>query len=450
MKKLLRILFLTVAALSAFAAEKPGPWKTLFNGKDLTGWTDNKFGGAGETEVKDGRIVINEGVALSGIKLTATNDLPRNNYEIVVRATKLQGGDFFAGITFPVKDSYATFIPGGWGGSLVGISSIDGMDASENDSGSYMKFDQGKEYEFRLRVLEKKLQGWINGEKMIDVNIEGRRVAMRPGEIEDAVPFGLTTYSTRSAISEVKVRTIPAEVKKIVFIAGRKSHGPGEHDYEEGLKILKETIEKQQDLVVDVELHVKGWVQNENTLEDADTIVVYCDGSDHSVPNHPLLVDNRMVTLERQMKRGCGLVCLHYAVFVPSKDAGPKFLQWVGGFFDYETGSAANKWFSKIETKNYQVFPATDHPITKGMKPFEVQEEFYFKMRFPEEKKGWTPVVTFDPEKKDLQKVVGWAIERPNGGRGFGYTGGHFTKNWQREDVRGLVVNAILWTAKVR
>lgn len=445
-----RFFLLVSLCFGALAAQAPGPWRDLFNRRDLAGWADNGFGGAGETLVKDGKLIINEGVALSGIKLTATNDLPRVDYEIIVKATKLQGSDFFAGITFPYKEAHATFIPGGWGGSLVGLSSVDSMDASENETGTYMKFEQGREYTFRIRVLEKKIQVWIDHEKMIDLKVAGRTIGMRPGEIEDAVPLGLSTYSTRTAISEVKIRKIPSDVKKIVFVAGRKSHGPGEHDYGPGLKLLKEALEKNGELVLDLELHDKGWPQNEDTLEDADSIILYCDGSDHAVENHPLLKDNRLRTLERQMARGCGLVCLHYTVFVPVKTAGPQFLQWLGGYFDYETGGGERKWFSQIETKNYRVFPAANHPITAGLQPFDLTEEFYFKMRFPTEKSGWQPLLTFDPDKRDLEKVVGWSIERKDGGRGVGYTGGHFHKNWEIEPVRTLILNAILWTARLK
>lgn len=434
------------------AADQQGRWKDLFNGKDLSGWTNNNFAGSGEIEVENGKIIINEGVALSGIRYARTNELLRNNYEIQVRATKLQGSDFFAGITFPVKDSHATFICGGWGGSLIGISSIDGMDASENETSTFMKLEENTPYELRLRVTDEKIQAWINNDKMVDVKIIGRRIGMRPGEIEDAVPFGITTYQTRSAIEEVKIRPIPTGLKKILFIAGRKSHAPGEHEYEKGMKLLKEAIENHPDITaVDAEYHEKGWPMDDTTMEDADAIVLYCDGSDHDEGNHPILRGNRLNTLARQMKRGAGLVCIHYTVFVPKEKAGQMFLDWIGGYFDYESGSGEkNKWFSRIETREYKAFTASDHPITQGVSPFEIKEEFYFKMRFPETRSNWTPIVTFDPEKKDLEKVVGWAIQRPDGGRGFGYTGGHFHKNWEDPNVRKLIVNAILWTAKLK
>src|SRR3954471_9957869 len=143
MKRLV-LTFLLACSISAhsLAAEnslKPGPWKSLFNGKDLQGWEVNTFGGAGEVKVEEGKLMLGAGVALTGVR--RTTDLFKSNYEVEVQALKLDGDDFFAAITFPVKDASATFVNGGWGGSLVGISSLDGQDASENETTQFIKFE---------------------------------------------------------------------------------------------------------------------------------------------------------------------------------------------------------------------------------------------------------------------------------------------------------------------
>src|SRR5205814_1248885 len=148
---------------------KPGPWKSLFNGKDLHGWEVNTFGGAGEVKVEEGKLMLGAGVALTGVR--RTTDLFKSNYEVEVQAMKLDGDDFFAAITFPVKDASATFVNGGWGGSLVGVSSLDGQDASENETTQFMKFEKKKWYHIRIRVTDSKIQAFIDGEKMADVNI---------------------------------------------------------------------------------------------------------------------------------------------------------------------------------------------------------------------------------------------------------------------------------------
>jgi hypothetical protein len=442
MKNVILILVL----LSSAALNSAAPWKSLFNGKDLTGWQVNEFGGAGEVTVADGRIMLGMGVALTGIK--RTNDLLRTNFEVEVEAMKIQGGDFFCGLTFPVKDSHATLVVGGWGGSLVGVSSIDGMDASENEYTQYMRFEDNQWYTIRVRVTDTRIQAWIDQERMIDADIEGKRVSMRFGEIEDSAPFGIASFQTTSALRSVKIRPVPAKIPRVDFIAGRKSHGPGEHDYKKALQLLARELDRRTDFI-DTRVHFDGWPTEQAILNRSDAIVIYCDGSDHDIKNYPLLLGDRLSFLGRQMKRGAGLVCIHYSVFVPGQKGGREFLDWLGGYFDYETGEAANKWYSKIETRDYQVYPAAPaHPVLQGIEPFSTREEFYFRMRFPEDRKNITPLITFDPEKKDWEKVVAWAIERPDGGRGFAYTGGHFYKNFEDKNVQRLLLNAVLWTAK--
>ena len=420
-------------------------WKPLFNGKDLTGWRTNDFAGSGEVKVEDGKIIIGTGVALTGLK--RTNDLLKSNYEVQIEAMKMEGGDFFCGFTFPVKDSHATLIVGGWGGSLVGLSSIDGMDASENEFTQYMRFDDKKWYRIRLRVTDSKIQAWIDDERMIDADITDRKISMRAGEIEDSAPFGLATYQTTAAIREIKIRPTPARIPRIAMIAGKKSHGPGEHEYKKALESLARQLQKENEFI-DVRVHFDGWPTDDEMLKGADTMVFYTDGSDRKEQDHPLLGGGRLKFVGKILDKGAGLVCLHYSLFVPRAPAGDKFLEWIGGYFDYESGDTPNKWYSKIETRDFKIFPAAAHPITKGVEPFTMKEEFYFKMRFTEQKEKLTPIATFDPEKKDWEKVVGWAFERPNGGRGFGYTGGHFLKNFDDPNARRLLLNAILWTAK--
>lgn len=448
---LLALAFLAarpICAQSGSAAWPVGQWRSLFNGKDLSGWQVTGFAGGGEVEVKNGEIMLGAGVALTGIH--RTNDLLQTNYEILLRSKKLDGNDFFSALTFPVKDAHCTFVTGGWGGTLVGISSIDGMDASENETTAYYKFEKDKEYEFKVRVTDRRIQGWINNDRVVDVIIKDRKISMRHGEIELSQPFGIASFQSIGAIKEIKVRPIPADMKKISFLAGKKSHGPGEHEYLKGLRRLQQEIEQNSGLIaVDTVVHVEGWPVDEEEIADSDAIVIFCDGSDHNLTDHPAIKHDRWKVLDRLMKRGIGLVCLHYSVFVPNEPVGPRMLEWLGGYFDYQSGDTPNKWFSKIETRDYETFLATpSHAIAKGVKPFKVKEEYYFNLKFPEDRSRVTPILTFDPERKDWSKVVAWATERADGGRGFGYTGGHFHSNWDNEDVRRLIVNAILWTAK--
>jgi len=239
-------------------------------------------------------------------------------------------------------------------------------------------------------------------------------------------------------------------LKKIALIAGTKSHGPGDHEYEKGLKLLKHCLDTSLNVKgVKTEVYLNGWPKDPTVLEDADTILLFSDGSDHDEKAHPLLRGDRLATIDRLMKRGVGFMAIHYAVFIPSKNGGDQYLDWMGGYFDYENGTAANKWFSKIETKEYAVRPATPtHPIVRGVKPFQVREEYYFNMRFRESDTRRVPILTFGSDDSDPAPVVAWAVQRADSGRGFGYTGGHFHKNWQNENARRMVLNALLWTAK--
>jgi type 1 glutamine amidotransferase len=243
----------------------------------------------------------------------------------------------------------------------------------------------------------------------------------------------------------------PTPLKKIVLIAGTKSHGPGDREYEKGVKLLKHCLDTSSNVNgVRTEVVLDGWPKNPATLEDADTILLYCDGSDREEKAHPFLREDRLQVIDRLMKRGVGFVALHYAVFIPVKKGGDQYLDWMGGFFDYETGDAPNHWFSKIVTRDYQVnLPTPNHPIARGTKPFSVREEYYFNMKFRENDRRLTPIASFGADDKDLASVVGYAVQRADGGRGFGYTGGHFHKNWQNENVRKLILNALLWTAKI-
>src|SRR5262245_12801694 len=130
------------------------------------------------------------------------------DYEIALDALRLTGSDFFCGLTVPVGDTHCSLIVGGWGGSLVGISSLDGMDASENETTKYMEFQQARWYRIRLRVTQKKIQAWIDNEKLIDVDTTGKRISLRPGDIELSKPLGLAAWQTTAALRQIKYRLV--------------------------------------------------------------------------------------------------------------------------------------------------------------------------------------------------------------------------------------------------
>jgi hypothetical protein len=197
--------------LTQAAAQPPAPigngkWQPLFDGKSLHGWQVTKFDGGGKVEVRDGLIALGAGDPFTGINYT--NDAPKVNYEITLEAMRVGGSDFFCGLTFPVHDSFCSLILGGWGGSVVGLSSIDGMDASENETTQFIDFVTGRWYLVRLRVTERKIEAWIEQKKIVNLTTSGRKISQRFGDIELSKPLGIASWMTSAAVREIKIRQV--------------------------------------------------------------------------------------------------------------------------------------------------------------------------------------------------------------------------------------------------
>ncbi len=181
-------------------------WQSLFDGKTLGDWKKTEFGGEGDVDVSDGRILMQFGYSMTGI--TYSGELPRMNYELQLDAVKLDGNDFFCGLTFPVADAYCSFIVGGWGGSVVGLSSIDSADASENDTTKYMNFKKGQWYRIRVRVEPERIQAWIDNRSVADQNTKGKKISIR-NEVDLSCPLGVSTWETKAALRNIQIRKLP-------------------------------------------------------------------------------------------------------------------------------------------------------------------------------------------------------------------------------------------------
>ncbi|MHC4876095.1 MAG: PVC-type heme-binding CxxCH protein [Planctomycetota bacterium] len=279
-------------------------------------------------------------------------------------------------------------------------------------------------------------------------------------------PAGTALRSVRPAESGLSgyaaVKDVPVRDKRVAFVAGVRSHNYAAHEHKAGSILLARKLEEAMPNLKPV-VFTNGWPQDPNALDGFDCIVMYCDGGGRH------FVNPHLDQVDAYAKQGVGIVCLHYGVEVPIGPSGEAFLNWIGGYF--ETDWSVNPHW----TANFKEFP--EHPIANGVKPFSTNDEWYYHMRFRPEMQGVTPILTDLPpastlvredgslarpdnahnnnphvrkavlERKEPQHVA-WAATRPNGGRGFGFTGGHNHWNWGNPDQLKLVLNAITWCAK--
>jgi hypothetical protein len=183
-----------------------GQWKSLFDGKTLKGWKVPEWGGSGKVYVKDG--AVHMGMGESGTGVTYTGKVPQDDYEIALTGMRVDGMDFWCGLTFPVGDSHMSLILGGWGGSVVGLSCIDGLDASENETSQVIDFKQKHWYRVRVRVTIEKIQAWLDDKKIIDVARKNRKIDIRI-EVEPSLPLGICTWVTHGAVKDIRIRELP-------------------------------------------------------------------------------------------------------------------------------------------------------------------------------------------------------------------------------------------------
>jgi len=182
--------------------------KVLFDGTSLKNWEVTDYAGRGEVSLDgNGSVVLEFGVALTGIHWVGEK-LPRCNYEVSWKALKVSGTDFFGSLTFPYLDEHATLVLGGWGGALVGISCLDGFDASENQTATAHLFRSNQWYRCVLRVTDTHFKFWVDQEKLIDCDIQGRTISMRTGEIELSKPLGFSTFDTTGLIKDVRLSSL--------------------------------------------------------------------------------------------------------------------------------------------------------------------------------------------------------------------------------------------------
>lgn len=213
MKPLLLGFLLAGIAVAAEPAAT-GEWRELFDGRSLAGWVPSGFEGEGKVTVEapfrggPGALIVGMGTTLSGVTWTKGAELPRTDYEISLEAMRIRGGDFFCGLTFPVGRAACSFIVGGWAGTVVGLSSLDRLDASQNETSREREFADQRWYRIRVRVTSARVEAWIDDEKMVDVATKDRTFSLRPGEIQKSLPLGIATYQTGAAFRAIRLRRV--------------------------------------------------------------------------------------------------------------------------------------------------------------------------------------------------------------------------------------------------
>ena len=242
-----------------------------------------------------------------------------------------------------------------------------------------------------------------------------------------------------------------AEMRHLLLIAGRDSHGPGSHSFAEGMQLFAENLKDFPGLRVSVA--VNDWPVDDALLDDVHAVVIYSDG----LGKHPVRHGKRLERLDARIREGMGIGMMHFALDVPPGPQGDAFKDWIGGH--YETHYSANPFW----TAEFTSFP--EHPVSRGLVPFAWRDEWYFNIRFRENMEGVLPILTAPPSdetrdgpyvnprgpyphiqaQKGRHEALLWVVERENGGRGFGFTGGHYHAGWEEPMMLRAVLNALVW-----
>lgn len=452
------------AALSRAADDADG-FKTIFNGKDLDGWDgDSKF-----WSVQDGAItgrttpenptngntfIIWRQGEVDDFELRLSYRIVGGNSGIQYRSSDLGNhvvggyqGDFEAG------DTYSGILYEERGRGILaqrGQKTTIGSDhkpqatGSVGDSAELQKAIKKEDWnDYTIVARGNHLQHFINGKQTIDVTDNDTEKRKMTGILALQLHAGppMTVQFKNVRLKRLK---LAEGRKKIVLVAGHPSHGKGAHEFNAGVTLLRHCLDKCAE-VLPAEYH-NGWPADPTAFDNADAVLLYMDGGG----GHPLIKDEHLKQMGELMQQGVGLACAHYAVEVPKDRGGPELLAWIGGY--YETGFSINPHWDA----DFKEIP--QHAITRGVKPFKINDEWYYNIRFREG--AVTPILVATPPDDTRRteaaksfagrpEIVAWTTERPNGGRGFGFTGGHFHRNWGNDDFRKLVLNALFWVAKV-
>src|SRR5688500_14410079 len=476
LSKVLAPLVVALVFIQVQAAEDG--FKPLFSGKDLSGWDgDPKF-----WSVKDGALtgqttaenptkgntfiiwtngVVDDFELRAKFKITGGN---RANSGIQYRSKKIEGwviggyqadfegGDTYSGILYEER---GRGILAQRGQKTIirdnGKPEVVGSVGDSKEIQSKIKKEDWNEYHIIARGNH--LTHKINGVTTVDVVDEDAKNRAMSGLLALQLHAGPPMVVQFKDV-EFKRLKLSQNRKKIVLVAGKQSHGPGDHEFNAGVQLLDKCLKNEKSVLST--FYLSGWPSDETAFDNADAILFYMDGGG----GHPVIQGDRISIIDKLAERGVGLGFAHYAVEVSAGKAGAAFQRWIGGHYEHQF-SVNPMW-----SPDYQAFP--EHPVTRGVKPFSVVDEWYFNMRWTENAKGLTHVLVAKPSDdvrdgpyvhpkgpyEHIQSASGrpetmmWTYERADGGRGFGFTGGHKHKNWGDDNFRKVMLNALVWLAK--
>lgn len=466
---------LAAAALTfSVRAEEGVP---IFDGKTLEGWDgDPRFWKVedgcitgqttAETPTEANTFLIWSRGEVDDFELTCEYKLNGGNSGIQVRSFRLpdrkwgvggyqadfEAGDTYSGIIY--GEAYRGILANRGERTVIGANHQPTVQEKVGDSAeiqSGIKKDDWNTY----RIVAKgfTIENYINGKLTAAVTDEDKEMRRRGGLLALQLHAG---PAMKVQFRNVKLRRLPMEgVKKVVFVAGRVSHGPGDHEHRAGCMLLSRLLNESAGERVYSTVYSNGWPADPTVFDNANALVMYSDGGGgHMVVPH-------LAEVEAAQAKGMGVGCIHYAVEIPKGQGGDLFMKWTGGYF--ETDWSVNPHWDA----SYGSLP--QHEVTRGVKPFKANDEWYYHMRFREGMAGVTPILTALPPTETLNRGDGphsgnpavreaiakgeaqhlmWVAENGDAGRGFGFTGAHFHRNWQNDDFRKVVLNAVSWIAR--
>ncbi|MCH2201067.1 MAG: DUF1080 domain-containing protein [Fuerstiella sp.] len=474
---------LAFACCFASIARADDEWQNLFDGKTLNGWDgdprlwsveDGAITGetTPEIKLKQNSFIIWRGGDVDNFELEleyriiGTVDRSSANSGIQYRSFEVPDSKWLIGgyqADFEAGDTYSGIL---YGERFRGILAERGQSTELTvRGGKFVKtvvqqFADGAELQkeirkddwnsYRIEASGHRFKHYINGHKTIECVDNDLKQRRSSGVLAFQIHVG---KPMKVQFRNIRLKKLPV-TKRVAMISGTPSHGFGSHEHRAGCMLLAEALNNSR-LDIEASVYTDGWPKDETVLDYADAIVIYADGG----AGHPF--NEHLERLRQIQNRGVGMACIHYGVEVPTGDSGDAIRDWIGGYF--ETHWSVNPHW----TASFDRLPS--HPIARGVRPFTIHDEWYYHMRFVNELTGVTPILTDLPPADSLSRDdgphsnneyvraavlerqepqhVAWAHERSDGGRGFGFTGGHFHWNWGNANFRKLVLNAIAWTA---